>query len=145
MQMNSPGVRSERYAIVRRLESWLELPLFILGIAWLVLLVVELTGGLNPALEFVGTLIWIVFVIDFGLRLLFAPEKLRFLRKNLLTAVALLVPALRVLRVARVFRLLRAAQATRGLRLVRLITSFNRGMRALAATLGRRGLATLLC
>jgi voltage-gated potassium channel len=31
------------------------------------------------------------------------------------------------------------ARAVRGLRLLRLITSFNRGMRALSATLGRRG------
>ena len=139
MQMKNPALKSERLAIVRRLEHWLELPLFVLGLAWLVLLVVELTRGLSPALELTGTLIWITFVCDFVIRLTFAPEKLRFVRKNILTAIALVIPAFRILRFARVFRVLRAAQATRGLRLVRLITSFNRGMSALAATLGRRG------
>jgi voltage-gated potassium channel len=139
MQNKTSSLRSERLAIVRQLEHWLELPLFVLGLAWLILLVLELTRGLSPTLELVGTLIWIVFVCEFVLRLAFAPEKLRFLRSNVLTVVALLIPALRVFRFARVFRVLRAAQATRSLRLVRLITSFNRGMRALAATLGRRG------
>jgi voltage-gated potassium channel len=34
---------------------------------------------------------------------------------------------------------LRAARAARGLRLVRVVTSLNRGMRALGASMGRRG------
>ena len=41
----------------------------------------------------------------------------------------------------RVFRVLRAAQ---GLRLIRLVTSLNRGMRALGASLGRRGFGYVL-
>ena len=139
MHINEPALRSERLAIVRRLEHWLELPLFILSLVWLSLLVLEFTWGLPPALELFGTLIWAVFVCEFLLRFAFAPDRLRFLRNNALTAVALIVPALRILRFARVARVVRATQATRGLRLVRLITSLNRGMRALAATLGRRG------
>jgi voltage-gated potassium channel len=139
MPIRQPALRSERLAIVRRLERWLELPLFFLSLVWLSLLVLEFTWGLPPALELFGTLIWAVFVGEFLLRFAVAPDRLRFLRKNALTAVALIIPALRVLRFARVARLVRATQATRGLRLVRLITSFNRGMRALAATLGRRG------
>lgn len=132
-------LNSDRMAIVRRLERWLEVPLFVLGIVWLVLLVIELVGRLNRVLEFLGTLIWLVFLGEFLLRLFVAPDKSKFLRRNLLTIVALVLPALRVLRVARVARVLRLARMTRGVRLVRLITSFNRGMRALAATLGRRG------
>ena len=139
MSNENQRVETDRIAIVRRLERWLEVPLFVLGVVWLVLLIVELVGRINPALELLGTLIWIVFVCEFLLRFAFAPRRSAFLRRNVLTILALLLPALRVLRVARVFRVLRLARLTRGVRLIRLITSFNRGMKALAATLGRRG------
>jgi voltage-gated potassium channel len=66
-------------------------------------------------------------------------SKVTYLKQNWLTAIALLVPALRVFRIVRIARLLRLARATRGLRLVRVITSLNRGMKALGATMQRRG------
>jgi voltage-gated potassium channel len=141
MQKHAQLIRSERMSILRKIEHWMELPLFVLGIVWLVLLVLELVGASTATLEFAGTLIWLVFVVDLLLRLAVAPQKWRFLRANVLTVIALAVPALRVFRIARVVRVLRAARAARSLSLVRLITSFNRGMRALSATLGRRGFA----
>jgi voltage-gated potassium channel len=51
----------------------------------------------------------------------------------LVTAVAALVPELRI------FRFLRVLRAARGIRLLKVIGSLNRGMRALGASLGRRG------
>lgn len=135
----SSTINSQRLAIVRRLENLMEIPLFILGIAWLALLIVELVERMTPTLEFAGTVIWIVFLGDFAMRFAFAPAKVRFLKSNLLTAIALFIPALRVFRLARVARLLRVARAARSWRMVRLLASFNRGMRALSATLGRRG------
>jgi voltage-gated potassium channel len=113
--------------------------MLVLGFAWLVLLVVEFTRGLTPFLEAVGTAIWVVFVVDFGVKLILAPRRLAYVRENWLTAIALVLPALRVLRLGRLFRLLRAARAARGIRLVRVVTSLNRSMRALGASLGRRG------
>jgi len=111
----------------------------ILGFVWLGLLALELTRGLHPALETLGTVIWIIFIADFFLRLALAPAKLEYARRNWLTAVSLLVPALRVFRLARVFRVLRLGRATRGLRLFRILSSLNRGMRALSLAMGRRG------
>lgn len=108
----------------------------ILGFVWLALLVIELAWGVVPALQTVGTVIWIIFIGDFLLRLWLAPNKVVYLRRNLLTLVALVIPALRVFRLARALRLLRY---TRGVRLVRVITSLNRGMRALGKTMQRRG------
>ena len=129
----------ERWEILTRLEDWLELPMLILGFVWLALLVGELVWGSSRLFEGVGTVIWVLFVLDFALKFTLAPVKRRYLRHNWLTAVSLLVPALRVFRVARVVRVLRAARAARGLRLVRVVTSINRGMRALSATMSRRG------
>jgi voltage-gated potassium channel len=129
----------ERDALLQQLEDWLETPMLVLGFVWLALLVIELIWGLSPLLEGVGTVIWIVFVIDFGIKFTLAPRKIGYLKDNWITAVALLLPALRVFRIVRVFRVLRAARAARGLRLVRVLSSLNRGMRALGNTMGRRG------
>ncbi|MDQ3666297.1 MAG: ion transporter [Acidobacteriota bacterium] len=129
----------ERSEVLQQLEDWLETPMLVLGFVWLALLVIELTWGLSPLLETIGTVIWIIFIIDFAVKFTLAPHKLAYLKSNWLTAIALAVPALRVFRIARVIRLLRVARAARGLRLVRVITSLNRGMKALGASMGRRG------
>jgi voltage-gated potassium channel len=113
--------------------------MLVLSVAWLALFVVEFTRGLTPALEVVGWVIWAAFVLDFGVRLALAPDRGDYLKANWLTALSLLVPAVRVFRAARAFRVLRAARATRGLRLVKVVGSFNRGMRALARSFRRRG------
>ena len=132
-------VNHERRQILEQWEGWLETPLILLGLIWLVLLVIELRWGLSPFLETIGTLIWVVFIIDFAVRLLISPDKFRYLKKNWLTAVALMLPALRVLRIVRIAGLLRTARAARSLRLLRIVTSINRGMKALSASFGRRG------
>ncbi len=111
----------------------------VLGFVWLALLAIELTRGLTLALETFGTAIWIIFIADFALRVALAPAKLDYVRRNWLTAISLLVPALRVFRFARIVRLLRVGRAVRGLRLLRVVTSLNRGMRALGQAMGRRG------
>lgn len=129
-------LKKERREVLQQLEDWLETPMLLLGFGWLTLLVVELIWGLNPLLEVIGNVIWIIFVLDFAVRFTLAPHKLVYFKQNWLTALSLLLPALRVFRIVRVFRLLRA---TRGLRLVRVISSLNRGMRALRASMGRRG------
>ncbi|CAA9563788.1 Potassium voltage-gated channel subfamily KQT; possible potassium channel, VIC family [uncultured Synechococcales cyanobacterium] len=130
------ALNKERWEILQQLEDWLDGPMLVLGFVWLVLLVIELIWGLTPLFEVVATAIWIIFILNFILEFTLAPDKVTYLKRNWLTVISLVLPALRVLRIARVLRLLRA---TRGLRLVRIISSLNRGMRTLRASLGRRG------
>ena len=132
-------INEERAEALEQLEGWLETPMLVLGIAWLVLFIVEVVWGLSPLLEAFGTLIWVAFIFDFVLRLALAPNKVAYLKSNWLTAISLVIPALRIFRITRVVRLLRAARATRGFRLVRVVSSLNRGMRALGRSMGRRG------
>jgi voltage-gated potassium channel len=139
-----PLLDAERRELLVRLEDWLETPMLVLGFLWLALLILELTRGLSPALEVAGTIIWIVFIVDFILKFALAPDKSDYLKANWLMALALAVPALRVFRVVRVVRVLRAARAARGLRLFRVVSSLNRGMRALGATMRRRGFAYVI-
>jgi voltage-gated potassium channel len=133
-------LENERSEILNQLEDWLETPMVVLGFVWLLLLVVELTRGLSEFLETVGTVIWIIFILDFAVKFTLAPHKWTYIKDNWLTAIALAVPALRVFRIIRIVRLLRVARAARGLRLLRVVTSVNRGMKALGASMGRRGM-----
>ena len=112
-----------------------------MGFARLVLLVVDLIWGLNPLLQVLSNVIWIIFTVDFVVTFTLAPHKLVYLKHNWLTIISLALPALRVFLIVRVMRLL---WATRGLRLVRLIGSLNRGMGALRTSMGRRGFGYIL-
>jgi voltage-gated potassium channel len=119
-----------------RIERWLDVSMMVLGFVWLGLLIWELIGDLSPLLEAAGLAIWGLFILDFALEFILAPRKADYLTRNWLTALSLVVPALRFFRIVRVLRVWRA---TRGLRLVKVVGSLNRGMRALGASMGRRG------
>lgn len=127
--------RSERWRTLEQLEDWLRTPMLLLSLAWLIIVVVELTSGTTDLLATIGTVIWILFILEFALRFTLAPEKMPFLKTNWLTVIALVVPALRLFRA---FAVLRAARALRGFRLVRIVGTANRSMNALRATLRRR-------
>jgi voltage-gated potassium channel len=129
----------ERWRALRHFEHWLERPMVFLGFVWLGLLVVEFTRGIGPILGAITTFIWIVFVVEFVVRLLLAPARWTFLRRNVVTLVALVLPAFRVLRLVRVVRVARLARVTRSLRLVRVVTTLNRGMATLGRVMRRRG------
>jgi voltage-gated potassium channel len=130
---------NERYELLHRLENWLETPMLILAFVWLALLMGELIWGENLSFEIIGTIIWIIFILNFAVEFTLAPRKTDYLKSNWLTAISLLVPALRLFRVVRAVRLLRLTRVGRGIRLFRVLSSLNRGMRALAANLQRRG------
>ena len=134
----------ERRELLHRLERWLETPMIVLGFVWLALMVVELVGGAQPWIETATIAIWIVFVLDFVLRLVLAPDRPAYLRRNWLTIPALFLPALRILRIAQLVRVLRVARAVRGARLLSVISSLNRGTRALGRTMQRRGVGYAL-
>ena len=133
------ALNRERYKLLRRLDHWLETPMLILAFAWLALLIGELVWGESLAFEVIGTIIWIIFILNFALEFILAPQKTVYLRRNWLTVISLLVPALRIFRIFRVIRLFRLTRVGRSLRLFRVVSSLNRGMRALAANLQRRG------
>jgi len=122
---------NERYELLRRLEDLLEAPMLILAFVWLALLVVELIWGESLLFQTVGTVIWVIFILDFAMEFILAPHKVAYLKRNWLTALSL-------------FRLLRLARVGRSVRLLRVVSSLNRGMRALGASLSRRGFGYLI-
>jgi len=137
-------LQAERWSLLRTIDRFTDVPLVVLSFVWLVLLVVDLTRGLSPLLQTLSNTIWILFVLDFAIEVTIAPHKLVYLRRNWLTAVSLLLPALRLLRIVALVRLLRTVQAARSLRLLRVLTTLNRGMRAIGKTLQRRGVGYVI-
>ncbi len=132
-------LHDERRELLVRIEDWLETPMIVLGFVWLALFIVEEVWGATRIVNAVSTTIYIIFIIDFTVKLILAPGKIDYVKSNWLTLIALVVPALRVFRIFRVVSVLRAARVARGLRLVRIVSSLNRGMRALGRTMNRRG------
>ncbi|MBD2093494.1 ion transporter [Microcoleus sp. FACHB-1515] len=133
------AIEQEQFEILQQLEDWLEMPMLLLSFVWLALFIVELTWGLTPLLETLSLVIWIIFILEFILKLILAPRKAAYFKANWLTAIALFLPALRTLRIIQVVRVLRTARAVRGLQLLRVLTRTNRSMRSLTATFTRRG------
>ncbi|MFN7116352.1 MAG: ion transporter [Saprospiraceae bacterium] len=131
-------LQRERYQLLRSIESLLEGPMIFLGFVWLILLVVELIWRLPPTLEYLSLGIWMLFILHFILTFWLAPEKLKFLKRNWLTLISLVIPALRIFRAFRFVRLLRSL---RGVRLIRIVSSLNRSIKSLGATMQRRGFA----
>jgi voltage-gated potassium channel len=136
---STPKLSTARAELDRRIEHWLELPMALLGAVWLTLLVLDLLRGSTPWTDTFVQAIWATFVIEFAFRFSVAPAKTRFLRRNWVTGLSLVLPALRVLRFARIARLMRMGRTVRAVRLARLLTSFNRGMRTLGSTMRNRG------
>jgi voltage-gated potassium channel len=126
---------NERRKLLVSVDRLLEGPMIFLGFVWLVLLIIELVWGLNRTLEYISVTIWILFIVDFVVKFILAPVKLEYFKKNWLSAISLVIPAIRVFRVFRFVRLLRGL---RGIRLIRIVSSLNRGMKSLGATMRRR-------
>jgi len=135
----------ERKELLQQWEDWLELPMLVLGFVWLGLFIVELVWGLNPLLERIGAIIWIAFIFDFGIQFAIAPNKSTYLKQNWLTALSLMIPALRTLRIVPVMgAFFKSVRAVRGLQLLRVMSRINKGMKVLGASIGRRGLGYVL-
>ena len=135
---DAPDDEQERWEVLTQLEGWLERTMLILAFIWLSLVLIELIWTTSGVFELLGTIIWIVFILEFLLRFALAPRKIRFLRRNPVTIIALAAPAFRFLRALRLLRL------GRGLRLVRIVGTASRGLGALRKSFDRPGLGYVL-
>lgn len=136
-----PALVRERHRLLTRVSRAMLTPMIVLSFVWLALTVVSLTRGLSPFFASLSYVIWGLFGVQFLVELAIAPRKVRYLRRQWITAVALLLPAIRLFSV---FRLARVVSAARGARLVRALGSVNRGMRALGRVMDRRGVGYVL-
>lgn len=134
----------ERRGLLRTLSGVLDTPMTILSFVWVGLLIAEFADWGGETLQTTSLVIWGLFLAHFVLEFSIAPHKVKYLKRNWLTAIALVLPAFRMLRAFRALRVLRAARVGRGVGVLRWITSLNRGMKATRHTLRRRGLSYVL-
>ena len=131
------AITRERFRLLATIEHALEKPLAVLGFVWLGLIIVSFVWGTNAAIATFTSVVWGIFIADFLIRIVLAPNKVRFLKRNVLMLIALIVPALGFLRVVPAL----ATMPSWEIGLVRLLAALNRGIRGLGATLKRRGFA----
>ncbi len=133
---NLKSFKRERWNLLLRIDSVLDVPMNFLAFVWLVLTVVDIVRGLNDLGNLSVTIIWILFGVHFLVEFLLAPDKKTYLKHRWLTAVSLVLPAFRIFRV---YRAVRGLRFVRGTYLIRIFSSINRGMKALSTSLGTKG------
>ncbi len=134
------AVQEERQQLLDQISDALDKPMIALAFVWLGLVIVEFVGYRGTLLDILNYVIWAIFVFHFLLEFAIAPRKSDYLKRNWLTAIALVMPALRLVRIARLASVLRASRGVRGLRLLKVVSTVNRGIRALGKTIRRRGI-----
>lgn len=141
---NKQLIDQERREILQQIEAWLEKPMIVLGFVWTALIIVEYVWGSSSILNIISDFIWFVFILEFTVRLLLAPQKLNFLKHNWIAALSLLLPALRIFRIANFVRILGTGSAVRGIQLLRVLARTNRGMKTLSTRVQRRGVGYVI-
>lgn len=131
----------EREELRDRLDDWFDLPLLLAAVVLVLLIVIEATQPLRPPwdryVEWIGLAIWLLFGVEFALRLWLSPDRWAYLRSHWLDALAVALPAFRV------FRVVRAARGARGVRALRLLVFGSRGADELIERLRKRKLGKL--
>ncbi|MHA6248481.1 hypothetical protein ACXYMU_11125 [Pontibacter sp. CAU 1760] len=135
--MTSENTQQKRFRILYKLEAWLEGPMFMLSIVWLYLFIVELVSSTSPLQEKLAVLIWLLFIVEFALKLFLSASKVSYLEKNWLTILALFIPAFRTFRLLRAIRVLRLSRVATTTTFVRGLTSSKRFLSELKEAQGK--------
>ncbi len=96
----------DRAAKIAKWERKSAIPLGILALLflafWAMQVLLPVTQLEWEILEVAIILIWVGFIVDFVVRYLYHPDKIRFMRNNVIEFLALVLPAFRVFRMLRV-------------------------------------------
>ena len=134
----------QRWELLERINELFDKPMIALAFVWVVLLIISFTRGLSGPLVVVDNAIWLLFIFDFVLEMVIAPNKKHYLEHHWLVAISLLLPALRLIRIAEAVRLMSLTAAAESFSLVRIVAGVNRGMEALNHTLRRHGIGYIV-
>jgi voltage-gated potassium channel len=113
--------------------------MLLLSFVWFLVIISELVNGTGPLLLSLGTVLWVLFVVYFCLRLAIVSQRWAFLKRNWLFVLAILVPILRFFPFLQTLPLARVLTATFGMQVIWMFASADLGLRSLRRTMGRRG------
>lgn len=104
-----------RERLATLLERRLDVPMALLALVWALFVAYELIAPADqlPVLSTISNVIWVVFLVEFVLKLVVSGKPFRFLRRHWPSVFFLLVPALRMLRALRALRAMRLLPAAR--------------------------------
>ncbi|MEX0684968.1 MAG: hypothetical protein WD267_09130 [Balneolales bacterium] len=128
--------KRKKYRVFYQLEEHLEIPMFLLAFCWLYLFIVELFYGLGNTQEGFLYGIWILFIVEYLLKLYLAPRKLSYIKYNWITVISLIIPAFRAFRLFYALRILRSVRVINSTRIIRALTSGKRFLSALKEAQG---------
>jgi len=100
--------------------------MFLLAILWLFYFIKELLVGLSPTEGTIVGLVWLLFILEFLLKIGLAKDKLLYIKQNWLTVLGLVVPAFRMFRLLGALRLLRASRVITTTKFIRALSSTKR-------------------
>jgi voltage-gated potassium channel len=127
-----------------RYVQFSEAPMTGLAFAMIPVLVIPLVRPVHGAVamffDAADDLIWVLFGVDYGVRLYLAPERRRFVRTHLVDLAVVLLPFLRPLRAVRAVRGLGQLRTLRLLQASRLAAFIGTGIGHARAIVARRGL-----
>ena len=122
----------------------IELPMIFLSFVWFCILITELVNGTSPVLSDFGTVIWILFILYFVMRMVSVTKRTELLRQNWPFVLAILVSTLRFFPFLQTFPLVRILTATFGMQVIWIFASAVVGMRILRRNIGHRGAGYVL-
>lgn len=122
--MSPHAVRRQREALQARIHRVTAVPLAVLAVIWTALLFVELVvrtpAGVSTQINRVDETIWLIFALDFVVEFSLAPNRRRYLRNHVFSALSLVLPFVRAFELVRLVYLLRTTS------LIRILLIANR-------------------
>jgi voltage-gated potassium channel len=106
---------TSRERLATLLERRLDVPMAVLALVWALFVAYELIAPADqlPVLSTISNVIWVVFLVEFVLKLVVSGRPFRYLRRHWPSVFFLMVPALRLLRGLRALRAVRLLPAAR--------------------------------
>lgn len=107
-------------------ENIYEFTFCFLAIVSVILAIMDIIGGLTPILSLIDYAIWIVFVLDYIIRLILSRKKLGFIKSNILDLIAILPfnSAFRVFRALKMLKVLKMTKLSKTFRLLAILGRF---------------------
>lgn len=115
-------------------ENIYNIAMAILALAVVIMLIIEMTMQLAPGaakiLSITDNIIWIIFCLDYGIRLVISKDKKKFILSNKIDLISILplnamLKSLRVLKVARVLKATKLAKLSKLVRLTVILGKFK--------------------
>jgi hypothetical protein len=110
--------RERRQRLAQKVSDWLNVPMAILAVMWLVVIVDELVvsahGPAPRTLSIFSVILWLTFLLAFLIELLVAADKRAFIKKNWLFCLSSVLPFLAVFRALTALRALWVARGAFG-------------------------------